>query len=124
MQNPSVLSCAVLLLVLSWAGAPPAVAHAFLDHASPRVGSTVSQAPSELTLSFTQNLEPAFSTVEVFDEKGAKVDKGDVKVDPNDGALLRVSLNPLPPGTYKVVWHVVSVDTHPTEGDFTFQVSP
>jgi methionine-rich copper-binding protein CopC len=124
MQSPSVVSCATLLLVLSWADAPPAAAHAFLDHASPRVGSTVSQAPSELTLSFTQNLEPAFSTVEVFDEKGAKVDKGDVKVDPNDGTLLRVSLNPLPPGTYKVVWHVVSVDTHPTEGDFTFQVSP
>ena len=124
MQNPSVLSCATLLLVLSWVGAPAAVAHAFLDHASPRVGSTVSQAPGELTLSFTQNLEPAFSAVEVFDEKGAKVDKGDVQVDPNDGALLRVSLNPLPPGTYKVVWHVVSVDTHPTEGDFTFQVSP
>jgi methionine-rich copper-binding protein CopC len=84
----------------------------------------VSQAPSELTLSFTQNLEPAFSSVDVLDEKGAKVDKGNVQVDPNDGALLRVSLNPLPPGTYKVVWHVVSVDTHPTEGDFTFQVSP
>ena len=124
MRNPSVLSCATLLLVLSWAGAPLAVAHAFLDHAAPRVGSTVSQAPSELALSFTQNLEPAFSSVEVFDEKGVKVDKGDVQVDPNDGALLRVSLNPLPPGTYKVVWRVVSVDTHPTEGDFTFQVSP
>ena len=124
MRNPSVLSFATLLLVLSWAGAPLAVAHAFLDHAAPRVGSTVSQAPIELALSFTQNLEPALSTVEVFDEKGAKVDKGDVTVDPNDGALLRVSLNPLPHGTYKVVWHVVSVDTHPTEGDFTFQVAP
>jgi methionine-rich copper-binding protein CopC len=124
MRILGVASCAALLLLLSWAGASPAVAHAFLDHASPRVGSTVSQAPSELTLSFTQNLEPAFSSVDVLDEKGAKVDKGNVQVDPNDGALLRVSLNPLPPGTYKVVWHVVSVDTHPTEGDFTFQVSP
>jgi len=117
-------SCVALFLVWSWAGASPAVAHAFLDRASPRVGSTVSPAPSELTLSFTQNLEPAFSSVEVLDEKGAKVDKGDVHVDPNDGSLLRVSLNPLLPGTYKVVWHVVSVDTHSTEGDFTFQVAP
>ena len=72
----------------------------------------------------TPNFRPRDLVEPKFDEKGAKVDKGDVQVDPNDGALLRVSLNPLPPGTYKVVWHVVSVDTHPTEGDFTFQVAP
>ena len=40
-------------------------AHAFLDHASPRVGSTVAIAPRELLLWFTEKLEPAFSTVEV-----------------------------------------------------------
>jgi len=84
----------------------------------------VSAPPSELRLSFTQELEPAFSTVEVVDESGTKVDKGDVQVDPHDATLLHVSLNPLPPGTYKVIWRVVSVDTHPTEGDFTFQVAP
>ena|SRR5215469_7247912 len=124
MRITRVLLGATLLLVMNWAGPSPAVAHAFLDHAAPRVGSTVSPPPSELTLSFTQELEPAFSTVEVVDESGTKVDKGDVQVDPHDGALLRVSLNPLPPGTYKVIWRVVSVDTHPTEGDFTFQVAP
>ncbi|HTF33780.1 MAG TPA: copper resistance protein CopC [Myxococcota bacterium] len=117
-------ACAALFLALSWVGAPRAAAHAFLDHAAPRVGSTVSAPPSELRLSFTQELEPAFSTVEVVDESGTKVDKGDVQVDPHDATLLHVSLNPLPPGTYKVIWRVVSVDTHPTEGDFTFQVAP
>ncbi|HBZ72805.1 MAG TPA: copper resistance protein CopC [Deltaproteobacteria bacterium] len=124
MPNLRVLSGATLLLGLSWTSAPPAGAHAFLDHAVPRVGSTVSAAPSELVLAFTQELEPAFSTVEVLNEQGAKVDKGDVQVDPHDGTLLRVSLNPLAPGTYKVIWRVVSVDTHPTEGDFTFHVAP
>jgi len=119
-----VLLGATLLLGLSWADPSPAVAHAFLDHATPRVGSTVSPPPSELRLFFTQDLEPAFSTMKVLDEKGAEVDKGDVQVDPHDGALLRVSLNPLPPGSYTVIWRVISVDTHPTEGDFTFQVSP
>ena len=124
MPTLRVLSGAILLLGLSWASAPPAGAHALLDHAVPRVGSTVSAAPSELILAFTQELEPAFSTVEVLDERGVKVDKGDVQVDPHDGTLLRVSLNPLPPVTYKVIWRVVSVDTHPTEGDFTFHVAP
>jgi methionine-rich copper-binding protein CopC len=119
-----VLAFAVLLIGLGWVSAPRAAAHAFLDHAAPRVGSTVSAPPSELRLSFTQELEPAFSTVEVMDESGTKVDKGDVEVDPHDATILHVSLNPLPPGTYKVIWRVVSVDTHPTEGDFTFQVAP
>jgi len=124
MLDLRVLTRAALLLGLSWVGASQATAHAFLDHAAPRVGSTVSAPPSELRLSFTQELEPAFSTVEVVDESGTKVDKGDVQVDPHDAAILHVSLNPLPPGTYKVIWRVVSVDTHPTEGDFTFQVAP
>jgi methionine-rich copper-binding protein CopC len=119
-----VLSCSILLLGGSFVDAPQAAAHAFLDHAEPRVGSTVRTPPNELRLSFTQELEPAFSTVQVQDESGAKVDRGDVKVDADDATLLRVSLNPLPPGTYKVIWRVVSVDTHPTEGDFTFQVAP
>jgi len=118
------LSGAALLLGLNGAFASSALAHAFLDHDERRVGSTVHASPPELRLSFTQELEPAFSTVVVEDEKGTRVDKGDVRVDANDATLLRVSLNPLPPGAYKVIWRVVSVDTHPTEGDFTFQVAP
>ena len=40
-------------------------AHAFLDHSSPLVGSTVATAPHEVVMTFTQNLEPAFSTAQV-----------------------------------------------------------
>ena len=47
-------------------------AHAFLDHASPLVGSTVPAAPHEVVLTFTQNLEPAFSTAQVTDSSGAR----------------------------------------------------
>jgi copper resistance protein C len=104
------------LLTLS-AGA--ARAHAFLDHAEPRVGSTVSTAPRELTLSYTQNLEPAFSAVEVSDANGKRVDLGKPSI---SGAVMHVGLRPLSPGTYRVHWHVLSVDTHTTEGNFTFHV--
>jgi methionine-rich copper-binding protein CopC len=55
----------ILSLLFVALGISGAQAHAFLDHASPRVGSTVPSAPRELTLSFTQNLEPAFTTVQV-----------------------------------------------------------
>jgi methionine-rich copper-binding protein CopC len=103
--------------------APAARAHAFLDHATPSVGSTVPRAPGLVKLWFTQELEPAFSTIEVLDQSGRRVDQGDAKVDGRDATLLEARLKPLPPGTYKVVWRVVSVDTHATDGNFTFRVA-
>jgi methionine-rich copper-binding protein CopC len=96
-----------------------AEAHAFLDHAEPRVGSTVPTAPRELSLSFTQKLEPAFSSVEVSDGNGARVDLGKPSV---SASVMRIRLKQLSAGTYRVRWHVLSVDTHTTEGSFTFQV--
>jgi methionine-rich copper-binding protein CopC len=96
-----------------------AEAHAYLDHAEPRVGSTVPAAPREVVLTYNQNLEPAFSSVEVSDANGARVDLGKPRI---NGGVMRVGLKPLPPGTYKVRWQVLSVDTHTTEGSFSFHV--
>jgi copper resistance protein C len=94
-------------------------AHAFLDHASPLVGSTVPAAPHEVVLTFTQNLEAAFSTAQVTDSNGARVDQGKAQV---SGSTMTVGLKSLGPGSYKVRWHALSVDTHTTEGAFTFHV--
>jgi methionine-rich copper-binding protein CopC len=102
--------------------AAAARAHAFLDHANPAVGSTLRQPPTGVSLWFTQELEPAFSTVTIVDQAGQRVDGGDAQVDARDQTLLHASLKPLPAGTYKVAWRVVSVDTHTTEGTFTFRV--
>ncbi len=104
--------------------APLASAHAFLDHAAPAVGSSVRGSPSNVTLWFTQDLEPAFSTARVLDAAGRQIDRRDAKVDARDRTLLRVSLPPLAPGTYRVLWRVLSVDAHVTEGDFSFDVAP
>jgi copper resistance protein C len=97
-------------------------AHALLDHASPRVGSTVTVAPTEILLWFTQKLEPAFSSVEVHDANGGRVDDGRVQADSSDASLLHVPLKPLASGSYEVRWRVLSVDTHTTEGRFRFTV--
>lgn len=99
-----------------------ALAHAFLDHALPAVGATVAQAPTEVIIWFTQPLEVAFSGVAVTDAFGQRVDTGHVALDPKDPQELHVPLKPLQPGEYKVSWHVVSVDTHRTTGDFSFTV--
>ena len=99
------------------------MAHARLDHASPKVGSSVATAPPELVLWFTEKLEPAFSTVEVRNAQGAVV-SGKVQIDRKDRTELHVPLKTLPRGTYRVLWRVLSVDTHRTQGDFTFHVGP
>ncbi len=72
---------------------------------------------------FTQQLEPAFTTATVTDAGGKSVASGAAQVDPKDPTELRVPLKPLPPGTYSVSWHALSVDTHTTEGHFTFAVA-
>jgi len=102
--------------------APSARAHAFLDHASPAVGSSVPTAPPVVTLWFTQDLEPAFVDVTVTNEAGQRVDLGNAHIPQGSPAQLQIGLKPLSRGTYTVSWHVVSVDTHPTEGTFTFEV--
>ena len=111
----------LLLIVLP--GLARLEAHAFLKCAEPAVGSTVQTSPGEVQIWFTENIEAAFSTIQVFDTSGKEVNRHDVHLDRSNHALLRVSLPPVGAGTYKVVWRVVSVDTHVTTGNFTFRIA-
>lgn len=114
---------ATMFVLLAIIIVPVAVrAHAFLDHADPAVGSTVPTAPTVVHIWFTQELEPAFSWIQVTDKAGAAVSDGPSAVDPTNNQEMDIKLKPLPPGTYTVKWHALSVDTHTTQGDFTFQV--
>ena len=90
----------ILIAMLAFLAATAASAHAFLDHANPPVGSTMRAAPRQLSLWFTQDLEPAFSSVVVRNAAGARVDAGNARVDRSDHKLIRVSLQALPSGTY------------------------
>ena len=109
----------VLSLLLLGLGGGGAHAHAMLSSASPPVGGLGSAAPRQVTLSFTQGLEPAFSSVQVTDSKGARVDSGKAQV---SGSTMSVGLKSLAPGIYKVHWRALSVDTHTTQGSFSFHV--
>lgn len=102
---------------------PAAFAHAFLDRASPAVGSTVAGSPPSIALIYTEPVEPLFSTVQVTNADGQRMDAGK-PVPQDDGRVLQVPLKTLPPGVYTVEWHVTSVDTHKTQGHFTFTVKP
>jgi methionine-rich copper-binding protein CopC len=106
----------LVLTILGWA--TTVQAHALLDHASPAVGSTVAPSPGQVTLYFTENLEPMFSGAEVRNEAGTRVDHGKSA----SGNVMRLSVGALAPGGYSVTWHVLSVDTHKTQGSFSFTV--
>ena len=97
-------------------------AHAFLDYSEPAVGATLSVPPAQVKIWFTEKLHHATSTIQVFDAAGREVDKKDVTFDPKNELEMGVSLEKLPPGTYKVVWNAVAIDTHHTHGTFPFTV--
>ena len=103
-------------------GASSATGHAFPERSEPRVGGTLSTAPTQVRIWFDIELEPRFSEVHVFDGNGHPVDQGDPRVDPQNRRLLQVSLPSLAAGRYTVRWRVLAIDGHRTEGDYTFTV--
>ena len=105
-------------LSLSGSGA---FAHALLESASPPVGGTVS-APSEITIHFSEGVEPKFSGIALSGPQGA-VPTTKATVAPGDDKALSVKIGrKLAPGEYTVKWRAVSVDTHHTQGNFSFTV--
>ncbi len=109
-----------LILVLAGQAAR---AHALLEQAVPPVGGTVAKAPAEVTITFSETVEPAFSSIAVQDAAGNRVDTGQAHIVADDARHLAVGLKPVPPGTYTVTWQATSTDTHRTQGHFSFTVA-
>jgi methionine-rich copper-binding protein CopC len=114
------LTIPAALAVLMTAG--PAFAHAHLEKADPRVGSTVAAAPSRLWLRFSEIIRPHASGVQLVGPDG-KATVLALSQDPQDK---RAVIAPLPaglaPGKYLVRWRALSPDGHRTEGDFSFSI--
>ncbi|MFL6501426.1 MAG: copper resistance protein CopC [Candidatus Udaeobacter sp.] len=100
-------------------------AHAFLIRAEPKVGSKMNNAPTQVCVWFSETVQSDVSSIKVFDVNGKQVDNKDTHSDRASRTALCVSLiSALTPGSYKVVWHVTSADTHVTNGNFRFQIVP
>lgn len=122
MRTVTIALFAFIAPVQFWTSA--ADAHASLQRAMPLVGSTTPSSPPDLTLDYSEPIETRFSSIAVMDADGQRVDKRDVHVAPDNPKRLIVGLPALKQGTYKVEWHIISVDTHRTEGRFTFSIQP
>lgn len=113
-----------LLLVASVAVASPAVlAHAHLKTQYPAAKAIMESSPQALTLTFSEDIEPAFSGVEIQNAQQQKMSTGKAQRNGREHNQLIVPLNqPLPAGHYQVNWHVLSVDGHKTQGSYAFSV--
>jgi hypothetical protein len=96
--------------------------HAFPVQAEPGVGAVVKQSPTHVRIRFDSPIEPATCVIHVQDREGKRVDRNDSRLDPIDPRLVEVSLPLLPPGKYKVIWHVITLDGHRAEGDYVFVI--
>jgi methionine-rich copper-binding protein CopC len=114
---------AVFLMFLQAGSPSPVESHAFPVRSEPRVGWKVTGSPAKVTIWFDSEIEPAFSTIAVYNAAKQRVDKNNSHVNPSDPTVLEVDLAPLSPGNYGVQWKVLAKDTHVTEGNFSFTVA-
>ena len=117
------LTLALAALLIAQAAPGSAMAHALLKAAIPAPGSTISAAPAEVAITFSEGVEPGFSKIVVQDAKGQSVTDGPLHHAGSADNQLAAPLKKLGAGAYTVIWHAVSVDTHKTHGTFTFTVT-
>jgi len=102
-----------------------AFAHAELASANPPANGTVKAAPTEVSITFTEEVEPKFSNIEVLNDKNQRVEQGKAQTLPNDAKTLHIAVKPLTAGIYKVIWQAVSSDdSHKTKGTYEFTIKP
>ncbi|NGO43812.1 copper resistance CopC/CopD family protein [Streptomyces ureilyticus] len=111
------------VLALLFGGAGPASAHAILTRSAPADTSVLKTAPQHITLAFTENVSLSDGSLRVLSPKNERVDRGAITHAGGKGSTARVLLRgKLAEGTYIVSWRVVSADSHPVSGAFTFSI--
>lgn len=121
MQRRSLLAATFAVAVLLTTS--PGYAHALLRQADPPAGSRQPIPPPVVTLTFSEAVETRFSTIAVTDAQGKRMDFDTPQHAGDDPKTLSVPLHTLSPGTYTVTWHATSVDTHKTQGSYSFTVA-
>jgi copper transport protein len=99
-----------------------ASAHAVLESTSPAAGAVLDQPPKQVTLVFGEPVEVSLGSIRLFDGGGKEISISPPSHPGGTGSLVTSDLPTLANGAYVVAWRVVSADSHPVDGAFTFQV--
>lgn len=108
------------LLVVAWAA--PAFAHATLQQTSPSAGQVLDRSPRKVTLGFDESVEVALGAIRVYNSKGERLEIGSPSHPGGQQSQVQVDVPKLGDDSYVVTWRVISADSHPVSGAFTFQV--
>ncbi len=101
--------------------AAPAFAHAVLLSTTPAGSQILLKPPTDITLRFNENVEASLGAVRLYDTTGKRIDTGATTKTSADVVQVPIR-SKLPNGAYVVTWRVISADSHPVQGSFTFQV--
>src|SRR5690349_312950 len=102
--------------------ASPAAAHAVLVSSSPVDGEILKQAPARVTATFDEPVGVSSDSLRVFSPAGARVDSGGTVHGSKPSEITVRLATGLSHGTYTVSWHVISADSHPVQGAFSFSI--
>jgi len=122
---PAVPSCLRSLALACLLLPGLALAHGHLKSATPAPDSTLSQAPTQLSLTFSEGVESSLSQVQLqrLDGQASTAITTGKVIAGSDARTLDVPLEaPLQPGRYQVKWRVLAKDGHKTQGDYRFTV--
>ncbi len=106
------------------ATAAPAWAHAILNSTDPPINGVVAQAPSQLSLTYSENVEVSFGAIRVYTCAGTRITTDAPGHTPTSDHTVVVKIPKLAPGVYLVAWRVISADSHPVNGTYSFRVGP
>lgn len=121
MKRLAVLLAALIGGMVLAAG--PASAHAVLESSDPGADTVVPALPRAVSLSFSESVALVPGSLRVYGPAGTRVDRGDVEHPGGHGQDIGVSLGEdAGQGTYLVSWRVISADSHPVSGAFTFSL--
>jgi copper transport protein len=104
--------------------AAPAWAHAVLQTTDPPTDGVVAQSPPQLTLNFNENVEVSFGAIRVYTCSGSRITTSAPHHSPQSDHTVLVGIPKLAPGVYLVAWRVISADSHPVQGTYSFRIGP
>jgi copper resistance protein C len=122
MRTSTLMAAPAALLCLLAAGVVPVSTHSFPESEAPAAGQTLNEPPSEVRIKYGAPIERLFAQLAVIDSSRQNLAQGAPTVS-DDGYSLTVKLPRLKPGDYVVKWRVVGIDTHHTEGSYSFRVA-
>lgn len=115
------VALAVLTGMALLLGTAPAWAHTRLEGSSPADGATLDAGPPQISVTFSEAVQPGFSTLTVIGPDGVDYRSGEVS---ESDSTVTVGVTPLgPAGAYRIGYRVVSADGHPVSGSLGFTLT-